>query len=424
MLDAVIIGGGLAGLAAARRLVDSGARVLVLEKENRLGGRLWTRGWKEGTAEFHEVGAQFFTRKFKELRRLAKNLQVPLLPVPFLLRMRVGEEWKRARYDRWSLFLNLPGVPWNVRSEIFRLVWDALRYGGEDRELREYAKRFAPDIYDYLIAPYYQTMFFSDPDSGSTRHFFAHFGPPFSQRIYRPQGGMSRLVEALARRIPVRTGAEALAVESLGGRVLVTVRTDEGSEGFYARYAIVAVPGDRVLGLAGSRQFTPEAACLLQTVEYAATAVVSVRMAEPVRRPIFGFSVPPKHASMIAGGVICNKVWDVMLTDRAYREFQHLSDRRLTETALGELVRIAPEWRPLIEDAQICRWKSAIPRFRPGFIRRAESLAERPHSRDNRIHLAGDYLELGCSEGAASSGIRAAGRVLACLRHSGRIKAE
>ncbi|HKT79008.1 MAG TPA: hydroxysqualene dehydroxylase HpnE [Vicinamibacterales bacterium] len=37
--DAIIVGGGVAGLSAAVRLTSSGARVLVLEKTSRLGGR-------------------------------------------------------------------------------------------------------------------------------------------------------------------------------------------------------------------------------------------------------------------------------------------------------------------------------------------------------------------------------------------------
>jgi monoamine oxidase len=40
--DVVVIGGGLAGLTAARHLHDSGRRVIVLEARDRLGGRTWT----------------------------------------------------------------------------------------------------------------------------------------------------------------------------------------------------------------------------------------------------------------------------------------------------------------------------------------------------------------------------------------------
>ena len=42
MLDAVVIGAGMAGLAAARRLVEAGRDVRVLEARGRIGGRAWT----------------------------------------------------------------------------------------------------------------------------------------------------------------------------------------------------------------------------------------------------------------------------------------------------------------------------------------------------------------------------------------------
>ncbi len=40
--DVIVIGAGMAGLAAARMLEDAGQSVLVLEARNRIGGRIWT----------------------------------------------------------------------------------------------------------------------------------------------------------------------------------------------------------------------------------------------------------------------------------------------------------------------------------------------------------------------------------------------
>ena len=41
--DVVVIGGGFAGLVAARDLRDAGRSVVVLEARDRLGGRTWFR---------------------------------------------------------------------------------------------------------------------------------------------------------------------------------------------------------------------------------------------------------------------------------------------------------------------------------------------------------------------------------------------
>ncbi|WP_051021052.1 FAD-dependent oxidoreductase [Synechococcus sp. PCC 6312] len=46
--DVIVIGAGVAGLAAARILQDQGQRVLVLEGRNRIGGRVWTNRSLDG----------------------------------------------------------------------------------------------------------------------------------------------------------------------------------------------------------------------------------------------------------------------------------------------------------------------------------------------------------------------------------------
>ena len=55
--DAVVIGAGISGLSAARRLVQEGFSVTVLEASDRVGGRMCTVRMPAGQVE---IGAQFF----------------------------------------------------------------------------------------------------------------------------------------------------------------------------------------------------------------------------------------------------------------------------------------------------------------------------------------------------------------------------
>ena len=62
--DVLVIGGGVAGLVAARDLSQRGLRVTVLEARDRLGGRTWTRTLA-GTDVVAEFGGTWFTRQLQ-----------------------------------------------------------------------------------------------------------------------------------------------------------------------------------------------------------------------------------------------------------------------------------------------------------------------------------------------------------------------
>jgi pseudooxynicotine oxidase len=52
MHDVIVIGGGFAGVTAAREAAQRGCSVLLLEARDRLGGRTWTSQWGPGQIEY------------------------------------------------------------------------------------------------------------------------------------------------------------------------------------------------------------------------------------------------------------------------------------------------------------------------------------------------------------------------------------
>ncbi|MEN2992195.1 MAG: FAD-dependent oxidoreductase [Bacteroidia bacterium] len=78
MLDVLIIGGGVSGLYAAYRLQAQGLKVLVLEANSRLGGRLWTIHTPEGHPI--DLGGQWVGPQHTRTLTWIQKEKIPLHP--------------------------------------------------------------------------------------------------------------------------------------------------------------------------------------------------------------------------------------------------------------------------------------------------------------------------------------------------------
>jgi monoamine oxidase len=77
----VVVGGGLAGLTAARELIARGADVHLLEARERLGGRVWTVLDKDFSDVPLELGGEFIDGEHAAIRSLCHELKLTLLPI-------------------------------------------------------------------------------------------------------------------------------------------------------------------------------------------------------------------------------------------------------------------------------------------------------------------------------------------------------
>jgi len=119
----VVVGAGIAGLAAAAGLAERGVSVDVLERQSNLGGRVagWTEHLDDGTETTNNRGFHAFFRQYYNLRALLRRSD------PQLERLRAVEDYPLIDgQGRRDTFRGLPkSPPWNalvfaLRSPTFR----------------------------------------------------------------------------------------------------------------------------------------------------------------------------------------------------------------------------------------------------------------------------------------------------------------
>ena len=114
--DAIVIGAGAAGLAAAGELARAGRSVLVLEARNRIGGRVWTLYDPELAAPV-ELGAEFVHGWAVPIRTLLRNSGKVAVDVP---------------RSHWSLRDGKLEQGGNLFGQVRRALQRADLQGGED----------------------------------------------------------------------------------------------------------------------------------------------------------------------------------------------------------------------------------------------------------------------------------------------------
>ncbi|MDW5325440.1 FAD-dependent oxidoreductase [Plantactinospora sp. KLBMP9567] len=118
--DALVVGGGVAGISAAVVLAERGVRVTVLEARPRLGGRLDTRPetLTDGTVAPVDHGFHAFFRQYHNLRAVLRRIDPALAllrPVPGYPVLHA--DWPAEDFARlparppWSLFALLARSP-------------------------------------------------------------------------------------------------------------------------------------------------------------------------------------------------------------------------------------------------------------------------------------------------------------------------
>lgn len=125
-----IAGGGLAGLACAKYLIDSGHTPILLERRDVLGGKV--AAWKDADGDWYETGLHIFFGAYPNILQLFEELQIQERLQWKEHTMIFNQPDKPGTYSRFD-FPNLP-APWNGIVAILRnndmLSWpEKVRFG-------------------------------------------------------------------------------------------------------------------------------------------------------------------------------------------------------------------------------------------------------------------------------------------------------
>lgn len=240
--DVIVIGGGVAGLAAAAALARSRFRVLLIEARERLGGRILTlrdKGWPAAV----ELGAEFLHAGNPEFLRFIRRHRVRTSPMP-------ARHW---RHLPSAPLQRLDDLAERIEAVTTRIDARRMRGWSFQRFLRAHAKEVAAADRDLVSA--FVEGFEAAPRNEMSAAAMAGQTLDDEEQARFPDG-YDRIVAALLTELPpervrIRLGSVVDAVTWRRGDVTVHVGGDE----HVARAAVITLP----LGVRQARavRFTP-----------------------------------------------------------------------------------------------------------------------------------------------------------------------
>lgn len=419
----VVIGGGIAGLAAAHRLLDGGARVTLLEASERVGGKLLPG---EIAGARVDLGAESMLARRPEAVALAREagltdrLQPPATASASL--------WTRGalRPMPKGHVMGVPGTASalaGVLSEegLHRIERDAelpRTEVGEDVAVGEYvAARVGREVVDRLVEPLLGGVYAGDAYRISLRSAVpqlfqaARTHDSLTEAVREIQakvaaagqtgpvfmgieGGVGQLPLAVAESVrarggEIRTGTPVTELRRVAAEQPGTAwRVVADGRVLHADAVVVALPAPAAAGLL--RAEAPAAAAELGAVEYASMALVTLAYRRAgIRLPEgSGFLVPPVDGRTIKASTFASQKWgwiadenpDLLVLRTSvgrYGETEVLrrADEDLVDVSRHDL-REATGLDAAPVETRVTRWTDGLPQYPVGHHARVARIRE------------------------------------------------
>jgi monoamine oxidase len=441
----VVAGAGLAGLVAAYELVRRGHQVTVLEARDRPGGRVHTLrdGWDDGLHA--EAGAVFVPGDHFHTVGYARELGVPLVPVP--VRRGGGERYfvrgravtvAPGRRAEWPLALRPDEAGRAPGALLARYLDPLLERLGDPRHpawpgeaalaldgmsLAELLRsQGASGAAVELVRLGYLDEWGDGVERCSALFLLRDRALRGQGEIHRVEGGTDRLPHAFAARLGarIRYGAAVRAIEHAAGGVRVAYERGGVPQAAAGDYVVCALPFPVLRTVRVSPELSPGKRRAVDGLRTTSVTRVYLQMRErcwDAAGAAVPTDLPIMHAvDATAGQPGRRGILEAFITGPSARRVAGMDAEARVRFALEQARRVhAGAARAFEHGASVC-WDADpwalgdYAWFAPGEMR-----AFLPHlaTPEGRIHFAGDHTSAwpGWMQGALASGIRAADEV-------------
>ncbi|KAJ4793602.1 FAD/NAD(P)-binding oxidoreductase family protein [Rhynchospora pubera] len=414
----IIVGGGLAGLAAATHLSSLSVPFLLLEASDSFGGRART--------DLHEGflldrGFHIFLSSFPECRRLLNFSQLDLQPFyPGSLVYesdrfhRISDPFRRPLDSLPSIFNPIGSLPDKLLVGLTRLSAASLSddsiLSSDESTIYDHLKSigFSDSIIEKFLRPFFAGIFFDPNLSTSSRLFKLVFKSLALGENALPAGGIGSIAQQLVARLPdtsLRTNSPVTSI-SAGSVTLASgeaITTDSGIivavEQPQAKKLIPKVFGSNVdADVENLKKPTRSTVCLYFSADQAPIAepilILNGSGKGIVNNMFFVTNVAPSYAPK----------GKVLVSVSLIGAYQDRSDEDLTAEVLQELTGwfgsgVTGSWRHLRT-------------YRIEFAQPDQTPPTNPIGRDPRVdeglYVCGDHWSWATFDGALVSGLKAA----------------
>lgn len=434
----IVIGGGLAGTSAAHSLVERGYSVTIIEKNDRLGGRIHSH-LVDGAAV--EMGAGFISNAYTNVRGFLESNGLDQQ----LYRQHGSSGIFRGGKVHMATLGTLLGnetLSWGAKLHVMPLLmrlvasWPHLDphafYKADKYDNRAVVDmltgRGGKEFLEYVLQPILNGYFYWTPEHTSEAMMLILCKAAMSHGTYKMQGGLQRMPEKAAEGSAVLLGHTVKEVQrDKNGLYTVTIQQGDKHRTLQAHGIVCATTASVVSKILPS--LNEQQRAFFEAVDYSSTALIARTYQQEQTLGDKGIAFPRQEGIELAAitlspepgaGKVALATLKTYASGAIGKQLCGESDEAIIQTLtkamepVRELV-LVDQPKPVAVHVQ--QWPEALPMFDVGHFKRLREFENGEiEDQDQAIVFAGDYIGGPFMEGAFTSGQKAANRLITRLR--------